>query len=73
MIQKNARLVTAEAVRRGHPDKFCDQVADAILDAHLSYDPNARAPMATLPPTSSRKQTPKPRPISATMKRQPWV
>ena len=42
MIQKNAKLVTAEAVRRGHPDKFCDQVADAILDAHLSYDPNAR-------------------------------
>jgi S-adenosylmethionine synthetase len=42
MIQKNARLVTAEAVRKGHPDKFCDQVADAILDAHLSYDPNAR-------------------------------
>lgn len=42
MIQRNARLVTAEAVRRGHPDKFCDQVADAILDAHLSYDPNAR-------------------------------
>ena len=42
MNQKNARLVTAEAVRRGHPDKFCDQVADAILDAHLSYDPNAR-------------------------------
>ena len=42
MIQKNARLVTAEAVRKGHPDKFCDQVADAILDAHLNYDPNAR-------------------------------
>lgn len=42
MNDKNARLVTAEAVRRGHPDKFCDQIADAILDAHLSYDPNAR-------------------------------
>ena len=42
MIDKQNRLVTAEAVRRGHPDKFCDQVADAILDAHLSYDPNAR-------------------------------
>ena len=42
MKHKNTRLVTAEAVRRGHPDKFCDQVADAILDAHLSYDPNAR-------------------------------
>lgn len=42
MASNNTRLVTAEAVRRGHPDKFCDQVADAILDAHLSYDPNAR-------------------------------
>ena len=41
-MANNTRLVTAEAVRRGHPDKFCDQVADAILDAHLSYDPNAR-------------------------------
>ena len=35
-------LRTAISFRRGHPDKFCDQVADAILDAHLSYDPNAR-------------------------------
>lgn len=42
MIENKARLVTAEAVRRGHPDKFCDQIADAILDAHLSYDSNAR-------------------------------
>ncbi|MBR3240883.1 MAG: methionine adenosyltransferase [Oscillospiraceae bacterium] len=42
MNNKQTRLVTAEAVRKGHPDKFCDQVADAILDAHLSYDPNAR-------------------------------
>ena len=42
MIDKQTRLVTAEAVRRGHPDKFCDQIADAIVDAHLSYDPNAR-------------------------------
>lgn len=36
------KLVTAESVRRGHPDKFCDQIADAILDAHLTQDPNAR-------------------------------
>ena len=42
MIEKQKRLVTAEAVRRGHPDKLCDQIADAILDAHLSYDPSAR-------------------------------
>ena len=42
MNEKNTRLVTAESVRAGHPDKFCDQVADAILDAHLRQDPNAR-------------------------------
>ena len=38
----NHRIVTAESVRRGHPDKFCDQVADRILDAHLAGDQNAR-------------------------------
>lgn len=38
MNEKNTRLVTAESVRAGHPDKFCDQVADAILDAHLRQD-----------------------------------
>ena len=42
MNEKNTRLVTAESVRAGHPDKFCDQVADAILDAHLRQDLNAR-------------------------------
>ena len=42
MNEKNIRLVTAESVRAGHPDKFCDQVADAILDAHLRQYPNAR-------------------------------
>ena len=42
MNEKTTRLVMAESVRAGHPDKFCDQVADAILDAHLWQDPNAR-------------------------------
>ena len=42
MNEKTIRLVTAESVRAGHPDKFCDQVADAILDAHLRQTPNAR-------------------------------
>ena len=42
MNEKNIRLVTAESVRAGHPDKFCDQIADAILDAHLTHDPAAR-------------------------------
>jgi len=33
---------TVENVRRGHPDKVCDQISDAILDAYLTQDPNAR-------------------------------
>ena len=35
-------LCAAEAVARGHPDKACDQVSDAILDAYLALDPKAR-------------------------------
>jgi S-adenosylmethionine synthetase len=33
---------TAESVSPRHPDKICDQISDAILDAHLAEDPNAR-------------------------------
>lgn len=33
---------TAESVSPKHPDKICDQISDAILDAHLSEDPDAR-------------------------------
>ena len=33
---------TAESVSPGHPDKLCDQISDAILDAYLSEDPEAR-------------------------------
>lgn len=36
-------LRTAEFVSPGHPDKLCDQIADAILDACLNEDPNTRA------------------------------
>lgn len=39
---ENKHIVTAEAARAGHPDKLCDQIADAILDEHLAQDPNAR-------------------------------
>jgi S-adenosylmethionine synthetase len=35
-------LFTSESVTEGHPDKLCDNVSDAILDAHLAGDPNAR-------------------------------
>ena len=33
---------TSESVTEGHPDKLCDQVSDAILDAILAKDPTAR-------------------------------
>jgi S-adenosylmethionine synthetase len=33
---------TSESVSEGHPDKVCDTIADAILDAHLAQDPNSR-------------------------------
>lgn len=36
------RLFTSESVTEGHPDKICDQVSDAILDAILTQDNNAR-------------------------------
>ena len=35
-------LFTSESVSEGHPDKVCDQVADAVLDAALSMDPKSR-------------------------------
>jgi len=34
------RFYTAESVTEGHPDKVCDQIADAILDECLRYDPS---------------------------------
>ena len=37
------RFYTAESVTEGHPDKVCDQIADAILDECLRYDPSSRA------------------------------
>ena len=36
------RLFTSESVTEGHPDKICDQISDAVLDAILAEDPQAR-------------------------------
>ncbi|MBQ9966925.1 MAG: methionine adenosyltransferase [Clostridia bacterium] len=41
------RLVTSESVTEGHPDKICDQISDAVLDAILEKDPNARVACET--------------------------
>ena len=40
MLEKRI-LFTSESVSEGHPDKLCDQISDAILDACLAQDPNA--------------------------------
>ncbi|RAL24554.1 methionine adenosyltransferase [Thermoflavimicrobium daqui] len=40
-------LFTSESVTVGHPDKICDQISDAILDAILAKDPNARVACET--------------------------
>jgi S-adenosylmethionine synthetase len=44
-------LFTSESVTEGHPDKLCDQVSDAILDAILAQDPTARVACETVTKT----------------------
>ena len=41
-------IFTSESVSAGHPDKVCDQISDAILDAALSQDKNSRVAVETL-------------------------
>ncbi|KRQ87724.1 S-adenosylmethionine synthase [Caloramator mitchellensis] len=41
------RLFTSESVTEGHPDKICDQISDAVLDAILAEDPEARVACET--------------------------
>ena len=41
-------IFTSESVSAGHPDKVCDQISDAILDAYLSADPESRVACETM-------------------------
>jgi len=45
------KLFTSESVTEGHPDKLCDQISDAVLDAILEQDPNARVACETFATT----------------------
>ncbi len=47
----NSFVFTSESVSEGHPDKLCDAVSDAILDAVISQDPHARVACETLAKT----------------------
>src|SRR5262245_50581394 len=44
-------LFTSESVSEGHPDKMCDQISDAILDALLEQDPDSRVACESLSKT----------------------
>lgn len=53
MKSKEKHLFTSESVTEGHPDKMCDQISDAILDAHLAEDPLSRVACETLVTTGT--------------------
>jgi len=44
-------LFTSESVGEGHPDKMCDQISDAVLDAHLKKDPDSKVACETVTKT----------------------
>jgi len=47
LMESPSFFLTAESVTEGHPDKLCDQISDAILDAILQKDPDARVACET--------------------------
>merc|ERR1719230_572920 len=54
MLESNQNeriLFTSESVGEGHADKMCDQISDAILDAHLKQDPDAKVACETVTKT----------------------
>ncbi|MDE0127617.1 MAG: methionine adenosyltransferase [Bryobacterales bacterium] len=52
MHRSATQLFTSESVTEGHPDKVCDKVSDAVLDAALAQDPNSRVACETLVTTN---------------------
>nr|BAE88041.1 unnamed protein product [Macaca fascicularis] len=50
-IEEGTFLFTSESVGEGHPDKICDQISDAVLDAHLQQDPDAKVACETVAKT----------------------
>lgn len=49
-------LFSSESVGEGHPDKMCDQISDAILDAHLQQDSNAKVACETATKTGTSSE-----------------
>ena len=51
-MASSSYLFTSESVSEGHPDKICDQVSDAIVDAFFAQDPYSRVALETLATTN---------------------
>ena len=51
-MARNNYLFTSESVSEGHPDKVCDQISDAVLDAFLAEEPEARVAAETFATTN---------------------
>ena len=51
-MARDTYLFTSESVSEGHPDKVCDRISDAVLDAYLTQDPQSRVACETLATTN---------------------
>ncbi len=51
-MSRNDYFFTSESVSEGHPDKICDQISDAVVDAYLKEDPESRVGVETLTTTN---------------------
>ncbi len=51
-MPRDAYIFTSESVSEGHPDKVCDQISDAVLDAFLTEEPEARVAAETFATTN---------------------
>ena len=49
---RSSYLFTSESVSEGHPDKICDRISDAIVDAYLQADTVSRVAVETLTTTN---------------------
>jgi S-adenosylmethionine synthetase len=51
-VSRTSYLFTSESVSEGHPDKVCDRISDAVVDAYLAAQPDARVACETLATTN---------------------
>jgi S-adenosylmethionine synthetase len=51
-VSRREYVFTSESVSEGHPDKVCDRISDAVVDAYLTADPHSRVAVETLATTN---------------------